>query len=76
MADEADEPNAVIDLLDSELLTGPRGRDVIFLQRMQMRQQAVTSIMEETIQVPQAAIAPQGGVGHLSDYRSNSSLGR
>jgi hypothetical protein len=28
---EADEPNGVVDLLDSELLTGEHGRDIDFL---------------------------------------------
>lgn len=38
---EADEPNAIVDLLDSEPLTDEHGRDVDLLL-MQMRPQAVT----------------------------------
>ena len=38
---EADEPNAVVDLLDAEPLTGEDNRDVDLLA-VQMRPQAVT----------------------------------
>jgi len=39
---EADEPNALVDFLDPEALTGEDGRDVIRFRCMQMRPQAVT----------------------------------
>ena len=39
---EGDEPNAVVDFLDTEFLTGEHVEILIFLLCMQMRPQAVT----------------------------------
>jgi hypothetical protein len=43
---EADEPDAVVDFVYSELLTGKHGRDIDLLRFMQMRPQALTRMSQ------------------------------